>query len=220
AGARDAYVRVYGPDGGHLWTRQFGTTGSDEGLAVAFVAGGDVLVAGHTFGDLEGMNLGIADGFVRRYGPDGDHVWTRQFGTSSTDIVEAIAVGGQGDVYVAGHTLGSLEGANAGDLDVFVRKYDSDGNHEWTRQFGTPGPDVGRGVAVGADGHVLVVGHTSGDLEGASAGGYDVFLRRCDAEGDHVWTRQFGTANDDFARDVAAGAAGSALVAGTTAGAL
>src|SRR5690606_34315549 len=79
AGARDAYVRVYGPDGGHLWTRQFGTTGSDDGLAVAFVAGGDVLVAGHTFGDLEGMNLGIADGFVRRYGPDGDHVWTRQF---------------------------------------------------------------------------------------------------------------------------------------------
>lgn len=68
--------------------------------------------------------------------------WTRQFGTSSYDNECGVAAGPQGEVYVAGWTRGALPGQTfAGEDDVFLRKYDPDGNEVWTRQFGTSGYD-------------------------------------------------------------------------------
>jgi hypothetical protein len=71
-------------------------------------------------------------------------------------------------------------------------------------------------VSVGSDGSVLVAGHTDGTLPGqSSAGGYDAFVRKYDAAGAEVWTRQFGSANADYALSVSVGSDGSVLVAGS-----
>jgi hypothetical protein len=44
-------------------------------------------------------------------------------------------------------------------VDVFVVRYDLDGNHVWTRQFGTDRTDSGQGIAVDDSG-VYVSGKT------------------------------------------------------------
>jgi hypothetical protein len=68
--------------------------------------------------------------------------WIRQFGGVGPVSVIAQATDTNGNVYVGGLTGGTLASAdeneleNAGGLDVFVRKYDVDGNEIWTRQFG------------------------------------------------------------------------------------
>ncbi|MCH8806336.1 MAG: hypothetical protein IH986_09645, partial [Planctomycetes bacterium] len=54
--------------------------------------------------------------------------WIRQFGTSGDDRGAALAPDGAGGVMVAGTTEGSLGGPNAGGLDAFLARYDSDGN--------------------------------------------------------------------------------------------
>jgi hypothetical protein len=107
-------------------------------------------------------------------------------------------------VYVVGYTDGALPGqTNAGDYDVFLRKYDGNGNEVWTRQFGTEGADTGWGGVAVAQSHVYIGGMTRGVLDPASAPGggptgpfspADAFVRMYDSEGDVVWTRQFGTA--------------------------
>jgi hypothetical protein len=62
---------------------------------------------------------------------------------------------------------------------------------------------------------------TQGTLPGqSSAGGADAFVRKYDAAGAEVWTRQFGTASGDFAYSVSVGSDGSVLVAGNTDGTL
>jgi uncharacterized protein (UPF0548 family) len=136
---------------------------------------------------------------VRKYDAAGAEVWTRQFGTAGDDYAYSVSVGSDGSVLVAGYTTGTLPGqSSAGSWDAFVRKYDAAGAEVWTRQLGTAGDDYAYSVSVGSDGSVLVAGFAGGTLPGqSSAGGQDAFVRKYDAAGAEVWTRQFGTANHD-----------------------
>ena len=72
--------------------------------------------------------------------------WTRQSGTSTTDISYGVSADGLGNVYITGTTGGSLGGPNAGSSDVFVSKYDAAGTPLWTRQLGTSGEKGGRTI--------------------------------------------------------------------------
>jgi hypothetical protein len=213
-----SFVRAYDGDGHHRWTRQFGTSSSDETFGIATDASGNVYAAGFTVGDLDGDNAGFADAFIRSYDRDGHHRWTRQFGTSDYDRAQGVATDAAGNVYATGQTQGKFEDSNFGGRDVFIRSYDSAGNGRWTRQFGTSGNDGGYGITTGADGHVYATGSTLGALEGSNFGGIDVFIRSYDSSGTLRWTRQFGTPSDDGASDLAVGANGDLYVVGETLG--
>ncbi|MGH8997965.1 MAG: SBBP repeat-containing protein, partial [Acidimicrobiia bacterium] len=85
------------------------------------------------------------------------------------------------------------------------------------RQFGSGGAEVLSGVAADGGRHVTVAGSTRSSLPGqTSAGEYDAFVRRFDADGNDVWTHQFGSPQDDFAVAVALGPGGDVVVTGGT----
>ena len=108
---------------------------------------------------------------------------------------------------------------SAGAQDVFVRKYDPAGKELWTRQFGTSSLEDVSGIAADDTG-IYVAGTTLGVLPGqTSAGSADLFVRKYDAAGNELWTRQFGTAEYDQARGVAAHGS-SIYLAGWTLGTL
>jgi hypothetical protein len=202
-GNTDAWVRKYDVSGAVVWTRQFGTPSPDRANAVAVGASGTVFVAGRTLGALRGANQGESDAFVRAYSPEGDELWTRQFGTSEADRATGVAVDQTGAVYVVGETWGSLHGTSTGGWNAFIRKYNAGGGHVWTRQFGAGGGTHANGVAVDGSGRAIVVGHTGGSLGGPSAGGYDGFVRKYNSDGSIAATTQFGTAAHDWVTGVA-----------------
>jgi hypothetical protein len=197
SGNADAFVRKYDPEGKELWTRQFGTSSFDQARSVVVNASG-VYVAGLTAGAMEGQtSAGIHDVFVRKYDPGGKELWTRQFGTSNLDDVCAISADGSG-VYVSGTTLGLLPGqTRSGTADLFVRKYDADGNQLWTRQFGTTEYDQARGMSVHGGG-VYVAGWTLGTVPGQAAQGlHDALIAAFTTAGEQIWMRQLGSSNLD-----------------------
>ena len=198
----DGFVRKFDASGKELWTRQIGTASDadDQILGIALDPTG-VYVAGSTADVLpDQTSAGNADAFVRKYDPEGKEMWTRQFGSSSFDQARGIAVNVSG-IYVAGLTAGVMPGTTgAGAHDVFVRKYDAHGKELWTRQFGTSDLDDVCAIAVDESG-VYVAGTTRGALPNQnSAGGADIFVRKYDAGGNEMWTRQFGTGEYDQAR--------------------
>jgi len=200
------------------WPRQFGTSSRDLAWGITVDSTG-VYVVGWTEGALPGQtNSGESDAFVRKYNADGNEVWTRQFGTSLREWAGRISVDTSG-VYVAGDTGGALPGqTNSGESDVFVRKYDTDGNEVWTRQFGTPAIDDVGGISTDSTG-VYVVGSTLGTLPGQTSSGFwDAFVRKYDADGNEVWTRQFGTSSGDWGDAISVDTSG-VYVAGDTDGA-
>jgi hypothetical protein len=176
AGDADGFLRKYALDGTAVWTRQFGTSQSDDILSMVIDASG-LYLAGMTAGALNGQtSAGSADAFVRKYDFDGRVVWTRQFGTSRYDDALSIAVGARG-VYVAGNTMGAWPGhVNAGDYDVFVRRFDVNGGVAWTHQFGSSAHDELLSIAVGGAG-VYAAGVTGGVLGNQrSRGSEDAFI--------------------------------------------
>lgn len=73
----------------------------------------------------------------------------------------------------------------------------------WIRQHGTPGYDQATGIVAAHD-HVFTVGYTGEGLDGnASAGNQDMFLMKHSLAGAHQWTRQLGSASNDYATGVA-----------------
>ena len=196
--------------------QQFGTTVDDYGYGIATDSTG-VYVTGYTYGGLSGTSAGGYDAFVRKYNTSGSVLWTQQFGTTTTDLGYGIATDSSG-VYVTGATSGGLSGTNAGGQDAFVRKYNTSGSLQWTRQFGTTGTDYGSGIATDSTG-VYLTGRTTGGLSGTNAGGNDAFVRKYHTSGSLQWTQQFGTTGTDYGSAIATDSAG-VYVTGRTDGGL
>jgi len=198
-------------------TYMWGNTSSDVSFGVAIDAVGNIYVVGATAAALDGQTFaGVADAFLTKFSPTGVKLWTRQWGTASEDIARGVAVAADGTVYVTGHTAGALDGQTyLGVVDIFLTKFDTDGNKVWTRQWGSAQAEIGHGVAVDGSGFIYVTGMTNHSMEGQTAiGAMDFFLTRLDATGARLWTRLWGTTNDDMGRGVTVDAAGNAYVAG------
>jgi hypothetical protein len=219
-GAFDAFVAKFDGQGETKWARQFGSSGLDYATSVAVDHAGGIYMSGNTDGSLAGPQLGNGDSFLAKYDATGNIVWSRQFGTTLWDESGAVAVDPVGNVYMCGHTHGSLGAPKIGLYDVFLTKHDAAGNSLWIRQFGTAGHDLGLALATDSTGHVYVGGSTYGNLGGPNAGNSDAFFAKLDSAGETLWTRQFGTAQSDAIQSMAIDATGNLYVSGWTGGAL
>ncbi len=218
-GFGDPFVRQYGADGDLDWHHD--TTWTTQAVS----AGGDgsVFVVGYVDGALPGQSpLGYTDAILQKYSATGVLLWTRQFGTSEPDQATAVAVGSDGTMVVVGSTYGAFPGHTPlVEADVFIRKFDADGTVLWTQQFGTTNIDWAKAVAIDHEGAVAVVGYTHAALPGQShVGSADAFVRKYDAAGGLLWTRQFGGAGWDGSFGVSMTPNGRVLVAGGVTGAL
>jgi hypothetical protein len=184
SGQGDAFVRKYDQEGTEMWTRVFGSAFSDEARGVALDSSG-IYLAGTTAGVLDDpalplTNAGASDIFLRKYGHDGTHIWTRQFGSALNDSARGIAAYGSA-VHVAG-AAGPLPGLpfGGGVTDGVVRSYDRSGTLLWTTAVATPLADSISAVAADGTG-VYLGGATQGTLSGQTgAGGTDAFVVKLD----------------------------------------
>ena len=121
--------------------------------------------------------------------------WTRLLGSSQGDNARSITTGRDGSIYIAGHTSGNLDGnRNAGGIDAFLSKYNSDGTKSWTRLLGSTPIDSANSITTGNDGSIYIAGITYGNLDGNSnAGDADAFLRKYNSDGTKSWTRLLGS---------------------------
>ena len=199
------------------WTRQFGSPALEYNIAVSADALGSIYVTGTTHGSLA-ASAGSEDAFLAKYDAAGNIQWTKQFGTSGHDYGERVSTDELGNVYVSVSIFGSLGEPNVGSEDAYLAKYDSGGNLQWARQFGTSDNEFNYGVSADGVGNIYVAGITRGSLAGPNAGDYDAFVAKYDAAGNLQWTKQFGSAARDQVNGVSADALGNVYVSGWTLG--
>ena len=142
---------------------------------------------------------------------------------SGTASAKATAVDANGNVYVVGNATGSFGSeVNQGAQDVYLTKYDSAGNVQWTKLLGSAGTADAYGLAIDPDsGGVVIAGSVTGDLKPAAiGGGTDSFVAKYDSAGNQTWLRQVAPAMNDQANTVSVDQAGNIYVGGEVNGAI
>ncbi len=151
-------------------------------------------------------------------------VWALGSGGVSIDRGYSVVSDQSGNVMVGTFsTTVNLGGGNltsAGGMDIFIAKYDQNGQHIWSKRIGGIGNDEGRGVAIDSDGNVVVTGifENTIDLGGGplvSAGSKDIFVASYSTTGNHRWSKIFGGGATDLGLGVAIDADNNILLTGS-----
>ncbi len=204
-GSNDIFIVKYDTDGNHAWTKIFGSNKSDIANSIA-IDSSYIYVIGYTAGTFNsgGTNNGSNDIFITVYDTDGNHVWTKVFGSTAADYSNSIAIDSSGNIFLAGYTAGSFNGASIiGGNDIFITKYDNNGNHIWTKIIGSTTNDYGTCIALDNLGNIYITGYTAGTFNGGGAnkGSNDIFISKYHDDGNdatHIWTRLFGSNTSDI----------------------
>lgn len=212
------------------WARSFGGPGQEwcGGNAAVdlqgdvYIGGGFSSTANWEAGTLTSM--GNQDICVVKFRHDGALQWVRSAGGPDKDFGEGSTVDQTGNVYVSGLFSGTATFAqthltSAGKVNAFVAKYNRSGDLLWTRQMGGSDEDASFGNAADEAGGCLVTGYfrgsaTFGTQKLTSAGVWDFYLARYDANGMLDWVVQGGGAKGDTGACVALDPSGNCYVTG------
>jgi hypothetical protein len=237
AGADDVFLIKLAPDGSHVWSKRFGDAGIQVGYAVATDGADNIVVVGAFSGtiDFGGGALTSAGGndvFVAKFGPNGEHLWSKRFGGPSGQVAYAVALDPANNVFVLGGFHGSIDigpdsytSSGAPENDLFVAKLDPMGTPLWSRHPGLGGHVSNGGLAASSDGDVVLAASFTGTIDFGggpltSVGGTDVIVAKLDGAGNHVWSKRFGDAADQTAYAVALDGTNNVVVAGGFEGSL
>jgi len=227
----------------HLWSKRFGGNASDYGQSVSVDSWGNVYITGWfdsstiDFGGGVLTNAGYGDIFLAKFDSNGNHLWSKRFGGSSVDWGYSVSVDSSSNVYITGwfesSTIDFGGGAltNVGGVDIFLAKFNSNGNHLWSKRFGGSGGgdsgDYGSSVSVDSSGNVYITGSFSSSTidfgggvltnAGGSCGSYscpDIFLAKFDSNGNHKWSKRFGGSGDDYGNSVSVDSSGNVYITG------
>ena len=141
--------------------------------------------------------------------------------TDGTSTALATQVDSSGNVYVIGSTNGNFaDQINQGSQDVYLTKYDSAGNVQWTKLLGSAGSASGYSLALNPSGGVVIAGSTTADLTTSAVadGNTDSFVAKYDANGNQTWVKQIQTLSTNQANSVSVDSSGNVYIGGQVSG--
>lgn len=186
------------------------------GYDVAVDANGDIYTTGHffnngavitDFGSGPLTSQGGNDIFLAKYNASGTLLWIRTAGSSGNDLGRAISLDATGNVYLTGYIGGDVStwgiSGHAGGKDIFIAKYDTNGNFLNANRAGGGADDEGNDINV-KGGLLVVAGYfnataTFGSNTYTSNGGKDLFLASFNSSCAFQNTLVAGSSSDDSA---------------------
>jgi hypothetical protein len=189
------------------WTRRYNgpVNNYDIAYAIAVDSSRNVYVTGYSYGS--GTS---ADYTTIKYNANGDTQWVRRYNGPGNDWdrAYAIAVDGQGNVYVTGESYSSST-----NNDYATVKYNSAGVQEWVKRYTGSGNnyDAAYAIAVDGSGNVYVTGYIY-----SPTSSYDYATIKYNSNGDTLWVRRYNDPdnNNDQAIALALDGQGNVYVIG------
>lgn len=236
----DAYVSKLDANGDFAWALQLGGNQTNYGMSVMTDVSGNVYVAGYFSGTVDfdagpsSFNItsnGQYDIFITKVDTDGNFIWAKNIGGTSSDLAYAAVLDLSGNICITGVFIGTVDfdpGAGifnmngGGNNDCFILKLDASGNFLQAMQV-VGNYSEGDAIAVDAANNVYVCGNynSTADLDPGAAvhnvtasSGADAFVIKLTAAGSFVWGKSFGGFGTDNCRAVRADAAGNVYIAG------
>lgn len=203
-GSYDIYLLKFDPEGNLIWAKQAGGTDMDEAYGLAEDHQGHLYMTGYTS---DGWKDADRVFFLAKYNSKGEQVWIRQGGGATEDYGTAVAADNKGNVFITGvfkgcMNIGNQKLVSKGDKDIFIIKYNNNGEVLWSAGGGGNMADISTAIAADQNGNCYVTGDFEGTAELGkkiieSAGKNDVFLAKFSSDGTIQWLKRAGSATGD-----------------------
>ena len=188
-----------------VWQKTYGGDEKDKGYDSVALDDGGFFVVGST----KSYGHGREDMLIVKFNKKGKSLIRSTFGGKNRDYANAVTKTSDGN-YVA---VGASESySKYGDKDLFIVKFDKNGEKLWQRHFGGDRDDEGYDVVGVKNGAVLVVGYT----ESYGHGYKDVYFLYIDKNGKEIWSKAIGGKDDEEAKAITISKDGSIFLAGSS----
>ena len=238
----DAFVLKLDASGNYIWAKTFGGVLGESALAIDVNSGGDIGISGGFYSTVdfdsgpevyELTSNGSRDIFVLSLNMDGEFQWVNSIGDINNDEGVGVAIDEIGNIIATGDFQGTVdfdpssvlaEFTASGILDIFLVKYNADGELVWANTFGGSSIDRGNKLVLDEERNIyltgsfaLLVDFDPGPevAEFVSVGGYDVFVLKLDEGGNYLWAKTFGGDFYDEGTNICLGPGGSVFTTGS-----
>lgn len=138
---------------------------------------------------------------------NGKKVWSKSIGGSNFEEIHGVIATKDGGFVVVGDTKssdGDITDKKYALEDIWLSKYNAEGNLLWSKTYGGSEDDLGYSVIENTDGTLVIAGYSkSSDGEVPSnLGMHDFFIFKTDSEGNLIWVKSHGFLSHDHAHKI------------------
>jgi hypothetical protein len=229
-GASDIYILKLDASGNFVWAQSIGGASNETANSMKIDATGNIYTTGQFEATIDFdpsasvFNLtssGAEDLFISKLDGNGNFIWAKSIGGTSTDIAYGISIDAHGKIYVTGYYSGTVDfDPNGGTTnlisiggdDIFLLKLDNVGNFIWAKSMGGTGLEYGKVIDLDNVGNPHISGLYNGtaDFDPNTGianlipnGGFDVFITKIDTVGNFVWAKNIGGSDMDYGTAIA-----------------
>ena len=240
-GYKDIFIQKLDADGNLLWAVSMGGIATDIGHSIITDVAGNVYTTGgfnwtvdfDPGADTHNLtSTGYYDIFIQKLDPNGNLIWARSMGGTSSDYGYSITTDALGNVYTIGTFrdivdfdpgAGTFNLTSAGYRDIFIQKLDPNGNLLWARSIGGAGDHEGLSITTDALGNVYTTGcfYGTADFDPggstynlSSVGNTDIFIQKLDPNGNLLWAKSMGGIDGDQGNSISTDALGNVYTTG------
>ncbi|MDP4266781.1 MAG: SBBP repeat-containing protein [Bacteroidota bacterium] len=232
-GKSDAFLAKYNSEGLLIWVKKLGSSENGEGKSIYIDFSGNCYVTGNFSGSINCnneviKNKGKSDIFVTKIDKDGIQKWVRNFGYPGKNSGESISGDLSGNIFITGivdstiysgnFTISSIKSHNL-ERDIYISKYNSNGQLLWYKICGGQEDNRGLGISNDSTGNCYVTGYFSGmakfdTTEIYAVNGWDIFLAKFNTVGKLIWIVSEGGERHDYSSSVCNDKYGNCYITG------
>lgn len=184
----------------------------------------------------QGVKSADEEAVILKFSPAHVLIWATFYGGNHEDWGHSITTDNAGNVFVAGETVSNTfptynagtyyDGTLGSDEDVFILKFDNDGNRLWATFYGGSKKEGGYSICTDPTGNIFVTGYTdSNDFPKLNAGTYyqaamagieDLFILKFDNAGNRLWATYCGGSLFDNGYAITSDIIGNIFITGIT----
>lgn len=216
-GETDGFLAKLTPDGGIIWVKSV----SNENYAGFNEAGVDANGNIYAFGEFtNSITVGSTtlttssnrNVLLIKFSSDGNPIWAKTFGGIATKGANGLAVLPNGESLLTGYfvsvmQIGANNHTNNGLGDIYLAKFDGEGNPVWSTTIGGTGTDNGFALYTSTEGDIFLGGSFMNTMQVGtqtltSNGEWDIFIAKFTSSGTPVWANSFGGSANDRLNDL------------------
>lgn len=229
-GGRDIFLAKYNNAGAIQWAVSAGSAASgEEGRGLAIDLDGNIVMVGifvdtANFSGTQLISNGGSDIFIAKYTTTGTLLWIKNAGGPRTDAADGVGIDSLGNIYVTGYFdstafFGTTQITGVDRDEVFLAKYDSNGNLIWVKSAGGALIDRGNDMVVTRGGISYIAGRfnstaTFDSITVTSSGLNDIFVAMYNSEGNIQWVKRAGGTAEDYGNAIAVDVVGNCYISG------